>query len=104
MIELEKYETIIFDCDGVILNSNFQKIEAYRNAAIEFGASEQQAQALVDHHVELTGISRHIKFKYFLSEIMHQEVSEEAMSELLKALKYTSIKIAKRMRDSKRTF
>ena len=34
MIELEKYETIIFDCDGVILNSNFQKIEAYRNAAI----------------------------------------------------------------------
>ena len=104
MIELEKYETIIFDCDGVILNSNFQKIEAYRNTAISFGASEQQAQALVDHHVKLTGISRNIKFKYFLSEIMHQEVSEEAMSELLKVLKYTSIKIAKRMRDSKRTF
>ena len=95
MIELKKYETIIFDCDGVILNSNFQKIEAYRNAAIEFGASEQQAQALVDHHIELTGISRHIKFKYFLSEIMHREVSEEAMNELLKSVKYTSIKIAK---------
>ena len=53
---------------------------------LRFGASEQQAQALVDHHVELTGISRHIKFKYFLSEIMHREVSEEAMSELLKEL------------------
>ena len=56
---------------------------------------KQQAQALVDHHIELTGISRHIKFKYFLSEIMHREVSEEAMNELLKSVKYTSIKIAK---------
>ena len=93
MIELEKYETIIFDCDGVILNSNFQKIEAYRNTAISFGASEQQAQALVDHHVKLTGISRNIKFKYFLSEIMHQEVSEEAMSELLKELNTQVLKL-----------
>ena len=93
MIQLEKYETIIFDCDGVILNSNFQKIEAYRNAAISFGASEQQAQALVDHHVALTGISRHIKFKYFLSEIMHQEVSEESMNELLKALNTQVLKL-----------
>ena len=93
MIELEKYETIIFDCDGVILNSNFQKIEAYRNTAISFGASEQQAQALVDHHVRLTGISRNIKFKYFLSEIMHQEVSEEAMSELLKLLNTQVLKL-----------
>ena len=93
MIELEKYETIIFDCDGVILNSNFQKIEAYRNAAIEFGASEQQAQALVDHHVELTGISRHIKFKYFLSEIMHREVCEDAMNELLRALNTQVLKL-----------
>ena len=93
MIELEKYETIIFDCDGVILNSNFQKIEAYRNAAIEFGASEQQAQALVDHHIALTGISRHIKFKYFLSEIMHREVTKDAMNELLKALNKQVLKL-----------
>ena len=93
MIELEKYETIIFDCDGVILNSNFQKIEAYRNAAIEFGASEEQAQALVDHHIELTGISRHIKFKYFLSEIMHREVCEDAMNELLRALNTQVLKL-----------
>jgi HAD superfamily hydrolase (TIGR01549 family) len=86
MVDLEKYQTIIFDCDGVILNSNFQKIEAYRKAAISFGANEQQAQALVNHHVALTGISRHIKFKYFLTEIMHQAVTEDAMSQLLKAL------------------
>ena len=51
MINLDHYQTIIFDCDGVILNSNFQKIEAYRNAALEFGASKEQAESLVQHHV-----------------------------------------------------
>ena len=72
MINLDHYQTIIFDCDGVVLNSNFQKIEAYRNAALEFGASKEQADTLVDYHVKLTGISRNIKFKYFLKEILHQ--------------------------------
>ena len=63
MSDLTKYNTIIFDCDGVILNSNFKKIEAYRNAALEYGASSVQAEELVNHHIELTGISRYIKFK-----------------------------------------
>ncbi|MEJ6765971.1 MAG: HAD-IA family hydrolase, partial [Methylophilales bacterium] len=58
-----------------------------------FGANEQQAQALVDHHVALTGISRHIKFKHFLTEIMHQEVTENAMNELLKALNKQVLKL-----------
>ena len=86
MMDLDKYQTIIFDCDGVILNSNFQKIEAYRKAAISYGANDQQAQALVDHHIALTGISRHIKFNYFLTDIMHESVTEPAMNHLLKAL------------------
>ena len=49
MINLDHYQTIIFDCDGVILNSNFQKIEAYRNAALEFGASKEQAAVSYTH-------------------------------------------------------
>ena len=65
-MNLNRYQTIIFDCDGVILNSNFQKIEAYRNAALNYGASKVQAEDLVEHHVQLTGISRYVKFKYFL--------------------------------------
>ena len=86
MIDLTKYNTIIFDCDGVILNSNFKKIEAYRNAALAYGASAKQAEALVKHHVELTGISRNIKFKYFLKEIMCEEVTEQSMNKLINSL------------------
>ena len=79
MIDLNKFNTIIFDCDGVILNSNFQKIEAYRNTAIAYGATKIQAEKLVAHHVELTGISRYIKFKYFLKEIMDEEIRDSSM-------------------------
>lgn len=80
---LGTYKTIVFDCDGVVLNSNHLKIQAYFDVAIKFGASEKQARALVDHHVALGGISRYPKFEYFLREIMHQSVTEDAMNQLL---------------------
>ena len=86
MIDLKQYQTIIFDCDGVVLNSNFQKIEAYRNTALKYGATQDQAQALVDHHVSLTGISRYVKFDYFLKEIIKTDVTEEKKNFLGKTL------------------
>jgi phosphoglycolate phosphatase-like HAD superfamily hydrolase len=83
MRPLAEYKTLVFDCDGVVLNSNQLKIQAYYHVAIKFGASEEQAQALVDHHVKLGGISRYPKFEYFLREIMQQAVTEPAMQTLL---------------------
>ncbi len=83
MRPLADYKTLVFDCDGVVLNSNQLKIQAYHDVAIKFGASEVQAQALVDHHVNLGGISRYPKFEYFLREIMQQPVTEQAMQALL---------------------
>ena len=83
MRSLAEYKTLVFDCDGVVLNSNQLKIQAYFDVAIKFGASETQAQALVDHHVKLGGISRYPKFEYFLREIMQQPVTEQAMQALL---------------------
>ena len=85
MLPLAEYKTLVFDCDGVVLNSNQLKIQAYYDVAIKFGASEVQAQALVDHHVRLGGISRYPKFEYFLREIMQQAVTEQAMQDLLES-------------------
>ena len=95
MIDLKKYNTIIFDCDGVILNSNFQKIEAYRNTAISYGASKIQAEDLVSYHVSLTGISRNIKFKYFLKEIMGEHVTDSSMKKLVDNLNIEVITLLK---------
>ena len=83
MRTLAEYKTLVFDCDGVVLNSNQLKIQAYYDVAIKFGANKTQAQALVDYHVKLGGISRYPKFEYFLHEIMQQAVTEQAMQALL---------------------
>lgn len=83
MRPLAEYKTLVFDCDGVVLNSNQLKIQAYYDVAIKFGANKTQAQALVDHHVKFGGISRYPKFEYFLREIMQLAVTEQAMQDLL---------------------
>ena len=95
MIDLKKYNTIIFDCDGVILNSNFQKIEAYRNAAITYGASKIQAEDLVTYHISLTGISRYVKFKHFLKEIMGEDITDSSMKKLVGNLNVEVINLLK---------
>lgn len=82
---LKQYKTLVFDCDGVVLDSNQLKTEAYYRVAVGYGANHEQAQALVDYHVRLGGISRFIKFRYFLDEIMHQPVTDDAMNVLLES-------------------
>ena len=83
MRDLTSYQTLVFDCDGVVLDSNFAKIDAYREVALQFGASVDQAEALVQHHIQLGGISRYPKFEYFLREIMRVAITPEAMQTLL---------------------
>jgi len=82
-LDIKRYKTLVFDCDGVVLNSNQLKIEAYFDVAMQYGADEKEARALVDHHVKLGGISRYPKFEYFLREIVKKPVTEAAMQSLL---------------------
>jgi phosphoglycolate phosphatase-like HAD superfamily hydrolase len=82
-IDLTKYKSIVFDCDGVVLDSNVVKTEAYFRTAKNLGATDEQAQALVDYHVRLGGISRYHKFDYYLREITHQSVTDAAIQALL---------------------
>ena len=67
-IDIKKYKTLVFDCDGVILNSNKVKTEAFYQSALPYG--EAAAQALVDYHVSHGGISRYKKFAFFLEEVV----------------------------------
>lgn len=67
-MKLENYRTFVFDCDGVILNSNKVKTDAFYQAALPFG--EDAAKQLVKHHVANGGISRYKKFEWFIREIV----------------------------------
>lgn len=65
-MKINQYETIVFDCDGVILDSNKVKTHAFYLAALPYG--ERAAQALVDYHCRHGGISRYKKFSWFLEQ------------------------------------
>jgi len=82
-VDIKKYKTIVFDCDGVVLDSNLVKTEAYFRTAKSLGATDAQAQALVDYHVRLGGISRYHKFDWYLREVLHQPATQEAVQVLL---------------------
>lgn len=65
---ITEYKTLVFDCDGVVLDSNKLKTDAFYEAALPYG--EAAAQALVDYHLINGGISRYKKFALFLGEIV----------------------------------
>ena len=65
---MKNYSHLFFDCDGVILNSNKIKTDAFYKLALNFG--ELQAQKLVNHHLENGGISRYEKIKFFQKNIL----------------------------------
>lgn len=71
MLGNDHYLTIIFDCDGVVLDSNRFKTEAFRRAAQPYG--DVAAQALVEYHVANGGVSRYVKFRHFLDHIVSEQ-------------------------------
>ncbi|WP_312931162.1 HAD family hydrolase [Pseudomonas sp.] len=78
---VKDYGTIVFDCDGVVLDSNKVKTQAFYQAALPYGESE--AQALVDFHVANGGISRYKKFDYFSAVILPAPLSKDEVETLL---------------------
>lgn len=74
-------KNIIFDFDGVILDSVPTKTEAYRKLFKEFPFDK--VQQLVEYHMQNGGISRYIKVKYFFEEILSQSISEDEIKNSL---------------------
>lgn len=68
MVAIQTYETLVFDCDGVVLDSNKVKTQAFYQAALPYG--EPAAQALVQYHVAHGGVSRYKKFAHFLDVLV----------------------------------
>lgn len=71
MKNITEYSIIAFDCDGVILNSNKIKTEAFYKLALDYG--EDEARMLLAFHIKNGGISRYKKIDYFFSEILMRQ-------------------------------
>ena len=62
------YDTLVFDCDGVILDPNRIKSAAFRTVTAPFGA--EASARFLDYHHRHGGISRNEKFAHFLDAIV----------------------------------
>lgn len=83
MLAISEYKTIVFDCDGVILNSNKTKVQAYYDVAKRMGGNDAQAQAFVDYHIAKGSFPRNGKIQYYLKEIVQKTETPELMHQFL---------------------
>jgi len=70
-------KTIIFDCDGVILDSVDVKTNAFASLFEEYG--DDAVKLITDYHLRHGGVSRFEKFKYFFREYLGRSITENEM-------------------------
>jgi len=66
-MDIIKYNTVIFDCDGVILQSNDIKTNAFRSALAD--EPEDLVNEFISYHKNHGGVSRYIKFQYYYKKL-----------------------------------
>lgn len=66
---------LVFDCDGVILDSVDVKTEAFGKLAEPWG--EEARDRMVLYHTLHGGVSRYLKFEWFFREYLHREITPE---------------------------
>lgn len=80
MISLEKYKVILWDFDGVILDSMPIRELGFRKVLHSY--PDDKVESLIHFHYQNGGWSRYVKFRYFFEEIIGVEVGEDLINDL----------------------
>ena len=91
---LLNYENIIFDCDGVILDSNSIKTNAFVKLFEHYPKSK--INQLINYHKKYGGVSRYEKILYFYNVILEKNISEININLLAKKYSEISLKDLKK--------
>lgn len=87
-------KNIIFDFDGVILNSHRVKTSAFEDIFKKYGNSI--AKKAKEYHLKHTGKSRYLKFHFIVRKILKQKTSTDVINKLNNEFsKYCDAKILK---------
>lgn len=84
---MKAYDFVVFDCDGVVLQSNQVKSNAF--AAALDGEPTDAVAAFVAYHKAHGGISRYQKFAYYFEHMQPREDAKAATQQALE--KYAAI-------------
>jgi len=85
-LNLNDYELFVFDCDGVLIDSNKLKSISFQKSLEVY--PENLVEDFIQYHIKNGGISRYVKLDYFFSQILKMK---NYHSELELALKKFSI-------------
>lgn len=77
---LSRYKYILWDFDGVILNSNPARTLGFKKVLEDF--PNDQVEKLLDFHNKNGGLSRYVKFRYLYEVIRGEEVDEHRIQDL----------------------
>src|SRR3990167_3288293 len=72
-------KAIIFDFDGVILESADIKTEAFKELFSEYASKIKE---IVEYHLLNGGISRYVKFRYIYEHILGMHLSKQQEADL----------------------
>ena len=79
MSNIKKYKSLIFDCDGVILNSNKLKIEAFRKVLKKFNPTA--VEELITYLKNNFGTSRYTLLEKFINNIVPKYLIKHSKKE-----------------------
>ena len=88
-MEKQNLSAIVFDCNGVLIESNAVKTQALGQTVKEFG--QKAMDHLMDYNRENGGISRIKKFEWFYREVVKVHLSDEMMDTLCNRFKQPCI-------------
>jgi phosphoglycolate phosphatase-like HAD superfamily hydrolase len=77
---LSKFSIILWDFDGVILNSNEVRDLGFEQVLADY--PKEQVDQLLDFHRKNGGLSRYVKFRYFYENVLHETLTDERLTKL----------------------
>ncbi len=90
-MDLNQYQYLLWDFDGVILNSDSIRTDGFREVLKHH--NQEQVEKLVAFHKANGGLSRYVKFRYFYKNILGKGISEEQILELAAQFSETMLKL-----------
>ena len=79
---LSDFKNIIWDFDGVIIDSSEIRVFAFRQMLNDYPPN--MVDKLIDFHKKNDGLSRYVKIDYFFSNIINQSIDNQKRTSLLK--------------------
>ena len=77
---IDNYQVILFDFDGVLVESANIKTEVFAKLFEPYG--EEIVKKVVKHHVKYGGISRYKKIRFYYEKYLDTEITEKKLNEI----------------------